>query len=249
MAATAADPQLAAPAPPAGAGSVQHLKPPATSPSGLPSLLPAMADLAPASPLHLPPPTGQIPLPGVEVEDGEFAAPSPPAGLVSGDALLQPVVVVGDEPTLQSPPPVSSCSGDVVEELTQQPPPPVAQEPKVGAAPQPSDLSAHGTGNVCSTEHASQSPTAAVEGSCHGVARVSSSCPALLPGRRRGLQRRRRRQRGRRRVVGKRRREARGAGAVAAAELQGEPDRVRGRSAGGRHVGPARLVVPGASIR
>ena len=49
MAATAADPLLAAPAPPAGAGSVQHLKPPATSPSGLPSLLPAIADLAPAS--------------------------------------------------------------------------------------------------------------------------------------------------------------------------------------------------------
>ena len=90
---------------------------------------------------------------------GPFAAPSPPAGLVSGDALLQPVVVVGDEPTLQSPPPVSSRSGDVVEELTQQPPPPVAQEPKVGAAPQPSDLSARGAGNVCSTEHAPQSPT------------------------------------------------------------------------------------------
>ncbi|KAF7039721.1 hypothetical protein CFC21_049671 [Triticum aestivum] len=41
----------------------------------------------------------------------------------------------------------------------------------------------------------------------------------------------------------------RGAGAAAAAELQGEPDRVRGRSAGGRHVGPARLLVPGAYIR
>lgn len=120
---TEAAPLRSAPVPLAGAVSSQQPKPPAPSSVGLPQLLPALADLTPASPPH---PPGRIPVmppapdefvvvlkprpspscaaDGDEVEDGELAPLSPPAGFVSRDAQLQPGFVVGEAPTLQSPP-------------------------------------------------------------------------------------------------------------------------------------------------
>nr|CBX24467.1 hypothetical_protein [Oryza glaberrima] len=69
----------------------------------------------------------------------------------------------------------------------------------------------------------------------------------------RGVRAWRRRRRRRGRAVGEHRREARGAGAAAPVELQGEPDGVRRRRARGRDVGPPRVVVParaaGAGLR